>query len=92
MKGFIDWRKGDKFKTEESDLSRGNLFATGLVAGGAITGVVVAVLNVFFSNGMDAINSEHRLTSVLGDSGYFLMGTLFFIAMLLWLYRIARKD
>ena len=92
VKGFIDWRKGDKFKTEESDLSRGNLFATGLVAGGAITGVVVAVLNVFFSNGMDAINSEHRLTSVLGDSGYFLMGTLFFIAMLLWLYRIARKD
>ena len=92
VKGFIDWRKGDKGKTDEGDLSRGNLFATGLVAGGAITGVVVAVLNVFFSNGMDAINSEHQLTSVLGESGYFLMGTLFFIAMLLWLYRIARKD
>ena len=92
VKGFIDWRKGDKGKTDEGDLSRGNLFATGLVAGGAITGVVVAVLNVFFSNGMDAINSEHQLTSVLGESGYFLMGTLFFVAMLLWLYRIARKD
>ena len=77
MKGFIDWRKGDKGKTDEGDLSRGNLFATGLVAGGAITGVVVAVLNVFFSKGMDEINSEHQLTSVLGESGYFLMGTLF---------------
>lgn len=93
VKGFIDWRKAAKKQaTEESELSRGNLYATGLVAGGAIFGVVVAVLNVFFSEAMDGINFEHALSESLGTGGYYLMGTVFFVGMLLLLYRSAVKD
>ncbi len=93
VKGFVDWRKErEKKKEEEGELSRGNLFATGLVAGGAITGVIVAVLNVFFSEAMTTVNAEHGLTMTLSEGGYFIMGTLFFVAMLLMLYRSARKE
>ncbi len=92
VKGFIDWRKGEKNKAEEGELSRGNLFATGLVAGGAITGVMVAILNVFFSEAMTTVNAEHGLTMSLSQGGYFIMGTLFFLAMLSLLYRSAAKD
>lgn len=90
VKGFIDWKR--KEKVAESDLSRGNLFATGLVAGGAIFGVIAAVLNVFYSSTMDKLNVEHGLTSALGAGGYNLLGTLFFLGMLLLLYRTATKD
>lgn len=91
VKGFIDWKRRDRNTIEDGELSRGNLFATGLVAGGAITGVIVAVLNVFFAKGMTKVNAEHGLASALGE-GYFIMGTLFFFGMLLLLYRSARKD
>ena len=91
-KGFIDWRGKDRNKVADGELSHGNLFATGLVAGGAITGVIVAVLNVFFSKGMTTVNSEHGLINALSEGGYFIMGTLFFFGMLLLLYRSARKD
>jgi len=92
VKGFIDWKGRNKPQIEEGELSRGNLFATGLVAGGAITGVLVAVLSVFFSKGMENVNAEHGLVSALGQGGYFIMGTLFFLAMLAWLYRSATKN
>ena len=90
VKGFMDWK--DAEKVEDGELSRGNLFATGLVAGGAITGVIVAVLNVFFANGMIFVNSEHSLVGALGEGGYFIMGTLFFVGMLMLLYRNAQKG
>ncbi len=93
VKGLIDWRKSTKKKLEEeSELSRGNLFATGLVAGGAIFGVLVAVLNVFFSDAMRLFNFEHLLTGMLGIGGYFIMGAMFFIGMLLLLFRAASRD
>ena len=93
VKGFIDWRKSTQKKVEEeSELSRGNLFATGLVAGGAIFGVLVAVLNVFFSDAMQLFNFEHVLSGMLGVGGYFMMGTMFFIGMMLLLYRSATKG
>ncbi|MBY0434509.1 MAG: OPT/YSL family transporter [Cyclobacteriaceae bacterium] len=92
VKGFIDWRKGDKKKGDESELSRGNLFATGLVAGGAIFGVIAAVLNVFYAKAMDAANAEHSLVNFLGENGYYLMGVAFFFAMMTWLYREAVKE
>jgi uncharacterized oligopeptide transporter (OPT) family protein len=47
IKGVIDWRverKGEAKQDEE--LGRGSLFATGLIAGGALAGVVVALLSV----------------------------------------------
>ena len=46
---IVDWRnkrKKIKLTAEEEDLGKGNLFATGLVAGGALAGVIVAILSV----------------------------------------------
>lgn len=93
VKGYIDWnaeRKGQK--KEEDDLGRGSLFATGLIAGGAITGVVVAVLAVFVPDIIGALNLEHGLHAALGDGGYQLLGVGFFVAMAGMLYYLATKK
>jgi OPT family oligopeptide transporter len=93
LKGFIDWnaeRKGEK--AEDDELGRGSLFATGLIAGGALTGVIVAILAVFYSDFMESVNLEHSMTESLGASGYQLLGTLCFIGMMAILYRLATKK
>lgn len=94
LKGYIDWRaerKGEK--KEEGDLGKGSLFATGLIAGGALTGVIVAILAVFYDNFMTSVNMEHSLTEALGGGGYMILGTLFFLGMMAVLYRLAsQKD
>jgi OPT family oligopeptide transporter len=47
IKGLIDWQAARKKKQVESDeLGRGSLFATGLIAGGALTGVIVSIATV----------------------------------------------
>jgi OPT family oligopeptide transporter len=93
VKGYVDWRterKGEK--VDDNELSRGSLFATGLIAGGALTGVIVAILSVFFSDEMARINIEHDLVENLGHDGYQILGTVFFLAMMAMLYRLATKK
>lgn len=93
VKGYVDWRaerKGEKIQDDE--LGRGSLFATGLIAGGALTGVVVAILAVLWPNIMDAMNVEHTVTEYFGTGGYYLLGTGFFIAMMTMLYRLAIRK
>ncbi|WP_333819900.1 OPT family oligopeptide transporter [Ohtaekwangia sp.] len=93
VKGYVDWRaerKGEKVQDDE--LGRGSLFATGLIAGGALTGVIVAILAVVLPGLMDAFNVEHSLTESLGIAGYHILGTAFFVAMMLMLYRLAVKK
>lgn len=93
LKGYIDWRaERKKEQLEDGDLSKGNLFATGLIAGGALSGVIVAVLAVFFYEALDSISIEHALTNALGDGGYQLLGALCFVAMGVILYRNAVKK
>jgi OPT family oligopeptide transporter len=98
IKGFVDSRKAKQqiamASPEEEELGKGNLFATGLVAGGAIAGVLIA-----FLSGTDAgerfltsINMEHGLLGVLGDEGYKILGVIFFAAMCTILYRVAMKK
>jgi OPT family oligopeptide transporter len=91
IKGFIDWKAGKK-EGEEDELSRGNLFATGLVAGGALTGVIVAILYVTLNETMNGLSMEHTLTNVLGSNGYQLLGAAFFVAMGAMLYRLSSKK
>ncbi len=76
---------------EEEDLGKGNLFATGLVAGGALAGVLVAFLfaNDSVSAGLQNVNAEHALSGSLGVTGYYVLGVLFFAVMAFTLYRIA---
>lgn len=95
IKGVVDWRAEKKKEpVVEDDLGRGSLFATGLIAGGALAGVIVALLsvndNVF--NALQNISAEHGLSSVLGHGGYQLLGVAFFAAMALMLYRLAIKK
>lgn len=95
IRGLVDWRQkrsGVQLSAEEEELGKGNLFATGLVAGGAVAGVVIAILAVKFSGTMATINAEHALSGMLGNGGYEIMGALFFLAMGYVLYRIGRQK
>jgi OPT family oligopeptide transporter len=95
IKGIINWRERDKVKTQEEDeLGPGNLFATGLVAGGALAGVIVAVLMVIPSvrNNLSKVNVEPLFTQWFGAGGYQILGVLIFLFMGFVLYNIARKK
>ncbi|GAB3505049.1 oligopeptide transporter, OPT family [Spirosoma knui] len=78
---------------EDADLGKGNLFATGLVAGGALAGVAVALLSVNESvyNSLTALTLEPALASALGEGGYELLGALAFATLAGILWRIATK-
>ena len=96
VKGLVDRIAAARGEpAEEGDLGGGSLFATGLVAGGALTGVIVALLQV--NDNVDAfiqktLNMEPRITAVIGAGGYQLLGVGFFAAMALVLFRTARKP
>lgn len=106
IKGGVDWRaKRKKEKAEDAELGRGSLFATGLVAGGALMGVIVAILNVIAENHKDpndpnAVSFMERINfrgslenkDALGTNGYALLGVIFFVLLGLMLYRIATKK
>ena len=96
VKGIVDWRKEKKNeKVEEDDLGKGNLFATGLVAGGALAGVAVALLTASsdsLAKKMNVVNMEGGLTSAMGSAGYQIMAVVFFAAMAFILYRTAMKN
>lgn len=96
IKGFSDWRAAKRGEAvEQSELSGGSLFATGLVAGGALMGVIVAILNVvpainaFLST---KVNLEPALEHALGKGGYDLLGVAFFAALGWLMYRAAHKP
>ncbi len=95
IKGLVDYltkRRGDK--QEDAELGRGSLLATGLVAGGALMGVIVAFMQA--SDGISrwlADNSqEHTLVTLLGENGYQILGVLFFATMGYILFRTAMKK
>lgn len=97
IKGMVDRQsKGKLKKTEDDDLGKGNLFATGLVAGGALMGVIYAFLMAFESTSrpVSSLNMERHLTDVLGVGLFQIVGFLFFLLMGITLYRIAidKKD
>jgi OPT family oligopeptide transporter len=97
IRGIVDWRqkkKNIKIAPEEEDLGKGNLFATGLVAGGALAGVLVAILSSIpsVSSQLGKVNAELNITSSLGDDGYKWLGVAFFALMGFILYRIATKK
>jgi len=78
----------------EGELSPGSLFATGLVAGGAVAGVVIAMLSAFDrpAKALSKISLEHALIGGLSPGGYQILGLLFFVAMTGILWRVARRP
>jgi hypothetical protein len=75
-------------------LGKGNLFATGLVAGGAVAGVIIAF--VAGSDGgekfLNAVSLESTISNALTHGGYFVLGTILFAAMGTMLYKVAQKK
>lgn len=100
IRGIVEWRQKKKniqVSAEEEDLGKGNLFATGLVAGGALAGVLVAILSSIPSvnSKLGSVNAEHGLTNTLGGQGYTWLGVAFFALMGYILYKIGvskRKE
>jgi putative OPT family oligopeptide transporter len=96
VKGLADVvarRKGRP--VEDSELGGGSLMATGLVAGGALTGVVVALLNVSEDAAafLKRLSIQEGVTRLLrGDVGYQLLGVAVFAALAVLLFRAAQKP
>jgi OPT family oligopeptide transporter len=94
IRGIVEWRQKKKnieIPADEEDLGKGNLFATGLVAGGALAGVLVAILSSIpsVSSGLGKVTAEHSLEQGLGGEGYKWLGVAFFVLMGYILYKIA---
>ena len=97
IRGLVDTikkRKGEVLKEGEEDLERGSLFATGLVAGGALMGVVFAFLNIpeRIASWLKTVSLEEKLQGQLSTTGYYVLGIAFFALMGWMLYRTGLKK
>ena len=97
IRGVVDHQKKKKniqVSAEEEELGKGNLFATGLVAGGAVAGVLIAVLSGMNATGplMARLNLEEGMSHALGQGGYYVLAVAFFAFMGWILYRIAKQQ
>ena len=87
-------KRGFIAREGEEDLEKGNLFATGLVAGGALMGVIFAFLNIpdKIVHLLKQVNMEKGLTATLGETGYYLLGLAVFAVMGYALYKAGTKP
>jgi putative OPT family oligopeptide transporter len=105
IKGIVDWRAElRKEVVDDSELSSGSLFATGLIAGGALTGVLVAILSVLAPDIIGKLNFELPLvggvdpltnesyTGIMSHAAHALLGVAFFVTMCGILYRLAIRK
>src|SRR3954462_13921509 len=95
IKGIVDRRNGAKAAAGHGDdVGPGSLFATGLVAGGTLTGTVVAFLHWGDKLGafVDSLDVSDKLTHLVGAGGYQILGVACFTVMGVLLYRIARRP
>ena len=86
-------KRGEAAAATETELGPGNLFATGLVAGGAVAGVAIALATVTDRGArvVNALSLENGLTRMLGDGGYQILGLGCFAAMAATLWRVAHR-
>ena len=95
IKGVVDRRSGVRTETHGEEIGPGSLFATGLVAGGTLTGTIVAFLHWPDEPGkaswLDPVDFGGRLSGALGAGGYQLLGIALFAVMGISLYRVARR-
>jgi putative OPT family oligopeptide transporter len=93
IKGLVDRRSGATSGGHGDDLGSGSLFATGLVAGGTLTGTIVAFLHLSDRLGdlVDGLDVTRALTRAIGPGGYQILGVACFLGMGVVLYRVARQ-
>jgi putative OPT family oligopeptide transporter len=97
IKGLAEMYKKKKniqVSADEEELGKGSLFATGLVAGGAVAGVIFAIMAGFDGPAalLAKLNMEAGVSGVIGHGAYQILGVLFFAAMGWILYRTALKK
>ncbi len=95
IRKFVDMRAAHRGEhDEDSELGSGSLFATGLVAGGALAGVVVALLSIppQIYDMLQKVSCEEKLIAALGQGGYEILGVIFFVIMGAFLFRVAIKP
>jgi len=99
MKGLSDWvtkRRGGE--AEDAELGKGSLFATGLVAGGALMGLVIALWQAKEASypagqgWLAALNLEGSVEHLLGPGGYQILGVVCFTVLAWLLVRVATKK
>lgn len=92
--GKLRRNKTENDVEEEEDLRKGNLFATGLVAGGALAGVAIAFLfaNDTIQRFLGRFSIEEKLSSSLGEVGYYILASVFFAILGYILYRVGIKK
>jgi hypothetical protein len=102
IRGFVDRKKGGA-PSHDDDLGPGSLFSTGLVAGGALAGVLVAFLvagadklkeqgNTSLQHLLDGVNFHDQMHHALGGEAYALLGVACFVGMGTVLYKVALKP
>jgi putative OPT family oligopeptide transporter len=96
IKGLVDRMSGTTAAGHGDDLGPGSLFATGLVAGGTVTGTLVAFLHwpdkVGQPSWLDPADLSGKLIAALGPGGYELLGVAFFVVMGVTLFLMARRK
>lgn len=97
IRGLVDKvkkKRGLASADRQEDLEKGNLFATGLVGGGALMGVIFAFLRIppKIKDFMDNLSLENALTKGLGTNGYYVLGVIFFAIMGYALYKAGMKP
>ncbi|HET9554573.1 MAG TPA: oligopeptide transporter, OPT family, partial [Anaeromyxobacteraceae bacterium] len=95
VKGLVDFlalRKGGQ--AEDAELGGGSLMATGLVAGGALTGVVVALLNVndAVHDAIGKLDVGPAIEGAIGHGGYQLLGVAAFLGLAVLLFRASQRP
>ncbi len=87
-------RKNIQRSAEEDELGKGSLFATGLVAGGAVAGVIFAIMAGFDGPAalLNKLNMEAGFSGAIGHGTYQLLGVAFFALMGWILYKTALKK
>ena len=87
LRWYVDRKNGALADDATSDSGPGVLFSSGLIAGGAITGVLLTAIAV---KGWDSVFNMQHTMGAWGESA--LLGMIVFgVGMLLPLYRVATK-
>ncbi len=76
----------------EEEFGPGNLFATGLVAGGALAGVLYAIVAARMGKDMAKLSLHGKLVDALGAGGYDLLGVAAFVLLAVMLVRMTRQK